>query len=185
MIQQQTSLTEMVNQSIAVFKDPSESTFERFERRGTFTSAALYVGIAAVIAGLLGIVGGWNGFISGILNTVVGFFLFTGLVYFIGTSQGGTGTFDEVTYTFSLFIAPLSLVVPVVLLFTIIPLIGLIFWPIWFVALVGVAVAQGFFGYLAVRSSMNLTDQTKAIVTFGGAILGTLIIQFLLTTALY
>lgn len=182
---QQASITEMVNQSIAVLKDPSETTFERYERQGTFINAAIYIGIAAVLAGILGFPNGWGGFINNILNTVVGFFVFSGLVYFIGTAQGGSGTFDEVTYTFSLFIAPLSIIVPIVLVFTKIPLLGWLFWPIWLTAVIGVAVAQAFFGYLAIRSSMNLLSQTKALVTFGGAVVGTLLIQILLTAALF
>ncbi|NTW02552.1 MAG: hypothetical protein HGA19_14950 [Oscillochloris sp.] len=107
----QVSLPEMVAQSRDVISNPSVGTFERYEHQGTIANAAIYVGIAAVISGLLGLISGFGGLISGILNALVLFFVFTGLVFYIGKSiASGTGTWDEVAYTFSLFWAPLAVV---------------------------------------------------------------------------
>jgi hypothetical protein len=78
-----------------------------------------------------------------------------------------------VAYTFSLFIAPLIVVDAVVGLFAIIPILGPLF--IFIVGLL-LLVAQVYFAYIAVRSSMNLADQTKTIITLGGAFLGTLLV---------
>jgi hypothetical protein len=177
---QQVSIPEMINQSKAVLTSPNEITFERYERSGNLTHAAIYIGIAAVIAGLLGLITppfGFGGLLSGILGALANFFIFTGLVFYIGRSQGGTGTFDEVAYTFSLFIAPLIVIRAVVGLFAIIPILGPLF--IFIVGLV-LLVAQVYFAYIAVRSSMNLVDQTKSIITLGGAFLGTLLVYVII-----
>jgi hypothetical protein len=177
---QQVSIPEMINQSKAVLTSPNEITFERYERSGNLTNAAIYIGIAAVIAGILGLVTppfGFGGFLSGILSALANFFIFTGLVFYIGRSQGGTGTFDEVAYTFSLFIAPLIVIGAVVGLFAIIPILGPLF--IFIVGLLLLAI-QVYFAYIAVRSSMNLVDQTKSIITLGGAFLGTLLVYVII-----
>ncbi len=184
-IVQQTSIPEMVNQSITVITNPSVATFERYERRGTLTNAAIYVGIAALITGLLGVFGGGlGGAISGAIGALINFFLFTGLVYYIGKQQGGTGSFDEVAYTFSLFSVPLSIIGAVVglviAIFAWIPIINLLVGLAGLLVALVVLAAQVYFGYLAVQSSMNLTDQTKAIITLGGAALATLVIQIVL-----
>jgi hypothetical protein len=178
----QAKIPEMFNQSVEVLSHPNETTFERYERSGNLTDAAIYIGIAAVIAGLLGFTGGFGGVIRNVLSTLVGFFVFSGLVYYIGKSQGGTGTFDEVAYTFSLFVAPLSLVVPIIGIFTLIPFLGLLFVPILLVAWLIVLVAQAVLAYIAVRSSMNISSQQTALLTLGGAVLGTFIIQIIVVS---
>jgi hypothetical protein len=120
--------------------------------------------------------------IRNVLSTLVGFFVFSGLVYYIGKSQGGTGTFDEVAYTFSLFVAPLSLVVPIIGIFTLIPFLGLLFVPIMLLAALIVLIVQAFLAYIAVRSSMNISNQQTALLTLGGAVLGTFIIQIIVVS---
>lgn len=177
MVQKQASIPEMFQQSKMVLTTPSVATFERYERNGNLTNAAIYVGIAALIAGLLGLTGGIMGLIAGVLASLAQFFIFTGLVYYIGKSQGGTGTFDEVAYTFSLFIAPLIVIGAVVSLFGIIPLLGPLF--VFVVALI-LLVVQAYFAYLAVQSSMNIADTGKSFMTLGGAIIGTLLIMVII-----
>jgi hypothetical protein len=185
----QSSLSEMVAQSRDVLTSPSVPTFERYEHRGTVTNAAIYVGIAAVIAGLLGLIGGLlglggglNGFLSGLLGALAQFFVFTGMVYFLGKNMyQGTGTWDEVAYTFSLFTAPLivlgAVIGLVITLFAWIPLINLL------VAFVGLIVGlvlmlvQVYYAYLAVQSSMNLRDQTQALITLVLSYIGTLVVM--------
>ena len=178
-------LSEMVAQSRDVITNPSVSTFERYERRGSLANAAVYIGIAAAIAGLLGLTGGILGLIAGVLTTVLGFFVFTGMVYFLGKNLfGGNGSFDEVAYTFSLFSAPLyvigAVIGLVVWLFSWIPILGFLVGLAG--ALVGLLVllVQAYFAYLAVQSSMNILDPGKAIITLVAAVLGSFVVQMIL-----
>ncbi|MCA9838009.1 MAG: YIP1 family protein, partial [Trueperaceae bacterium] len=100
-------VSEMIQQSREVVTKPSVASFERYETSGTMQDALIYVAIAAAISGLLGLGGGIGGLISGIVTTLLGFFIFTYLIFWIGKQQGGTGSLDEVAYTFSLFWVPL------------------------------------------------------------------------------
>lgn len=174
----QSSLNEMVTQSRDVLVNPSVPTFDRYERRGTMSNAAVYIGIAAVISTVLGLIGALlpglpnasvGGVLGSLLTALTQFFVFTGMVYFLGKNMyGGSGTWDEVAYTFSLFIAPLIVVGAVlgliVSLFAWIPIINLLIG--FAAALIGILllIVQIYYGYLAVQSSMNLRDQTQAII---------------------
>lgn len=179
----QSSLPEMVAQSREVLTSPSVPTFERYEHRGTITNAAIYVGVAALIAGLLGIfTGGFMGFVGGLLSALAQFFVFTGMVYFLGKSlYHGTGTWDEVAYTFSLFIAPLIVLSAalglIVLLFVWIPLLGFLVAIFGFLVGLVLMLVQVYYAYLAVQSSMNLRDQTQALITLVLAYIGTLVVM--------
>lgn len=178
---QQVSIPEMINQSRAIITSPSVATFERYERHGNLTNAAIYVAIAAVISGVLGLIGGFNGLLSGLIGTMVQFFVFTGLVFFIGKNlANGTGTWDEVAYTFSLFWAPLSvigsIVGAVILLLAFIPIINILAGLAGLVIGLALLVVNIYFGYLAVQSSMNITDQGKAILTLVLASVGSFIV---------
>ncbi len=173
------SLSEMFNSSVTVLTKPSISTFEMYERRGNLQSALLYVGVAAVVAALFGLLGGLSpetsalgGAIGGFLSVFISFLLFTGTVFYVGKSQGGTGTFDEVAYTFSLFHVPLSLIASIGTLILTITLVGICLVP--FLAL-AVLIFEVYLGYLAVQSSMNLTDRTKAWLTLGAAAIVTFV----------
>ncbi len=167
---QQVSIPEMVNQSRAIITSPSVATFERYERHGNLTNAAIYVAIAAVIVGILNIFsGGIGGLILGLVNSLLGFFVFTGLVYFVGQRLfNGTGNWDEVSYTFALFWAPLAVVGGLLGLLSAVPVLGFLAG----LAALIMLVVQAYFGYLAVQSSMNITDQGKAIGTLVLAVIG-------------
>lgn len=187
---QQTPLPEMVAQSRDVLSNPSVPAFERYERRGTLTSAAIYVGAAALAAGLLGLVAsffpgppeaGIGGFLGGFLGALAQFFVFTGLVYFLGRSlYEGSGSWDEVAYTFSLFVAPLILVggalTLVISALGWIPLLGGLVALAGFLVSLVLLLAQIYYGYLAVQSSMNIRNPTKALIVQATAAVGTLII---------
>jgi Yip1-like protein len=166
MMIQGVSINEMISQSMTVLTKPSVQSFEQFERHGGQREALIYVGAAAVLAGIVGAVfglltGGVAGLIGGLVIGIVGpllsYFVFSFLIYTIGKSQGGTGTQDEVFYTTSLYTAPILAVTGIV---NAIPFLGCLLLPATFV----LGIYQLYLGYLATRSSMNL-DQNKAILT--------------------
>jgi hypothetical protein len=92
----QASVGDMVNQSREVLTKRDTATFETFENKGGLREALIYMAIAAAITGVFGLGDGVGGFVRGILSTLIGFFVFTYLVFFIGKQQGGTGTLDQV-----------------------------------------------------------------------------------------
>lgn len=183
MMVQGVSVGEMLNQSITVLTKPSVASFEQYERRGGQREALIYVGVAALLAGVVGavfglITGGVGGLIAGlIVGTVaplVSFFVFSFLLYFIGKQFGGTGTQDEVFYTTALYTAPLLAVTGIV---NAIPVLGCLLLPATFI----LGLYQIYLGYLAARASMNL-DQNKAIFTVVGAIVVMWIVGAILLT---
>ena len=112
-------------------------------------------------------------FVSRLVQTLLGFAVFTGLVYFIGKNLfKGTGTYPEVAYTFALFYVPISVVSAVI---GIIPILGAL------VAFI-LGLINIYFGYLAVQSSMNLRDSTSAIVTLVLSYIGSAIVIGILTS---
>lgn len=165
----------MISQSMQVLSKPSVATFEQFERKGTMREALIYIGAAALVTGLLGLGGGIGGLIRGIIVTLLGFFVFTYLVHWFGKQQGGSGTLDEVAYTFSLFWAPLSVIFGVVSLVLVITLIGVILVP--FVVIASIA-ANVYFAYVAVQSSMNFSDSSKIWITLLVAFVGTVLVSW-------
>jgi len=180
MMVQGVSIGDMLNQSMTVLTKPSVQTFEQFERRGGMREALVYVGVAtavAAIAGLVfGLIGGIGGAIAGLLTAVlrvlIGYFVFSYALYFIGKQQGGTGTQDEVFYTTALYIAPLQGITGIV---GAIPIIGCLFTPVSLL----LAIYSAYLGYLAARSSMNL-DQNKAIISVVVAVLASWLVSALL-----
>lgn len=160
----QAQITDMFAQSTAVLAQPNSDTFERFERRGGIQQALIYVMVAAVVSAIIAaIFAPFHGDVtvlgqlfSRLIGIPAQFFLFTGLVYLIGKNLfKGTGTYPEVAYSFALFYVPLSILSTLVML---VPLLG------WIAGLV-ISVVMIYFGFLAVRSSMNLRDSVSAGVT--------------------
>lgn len=162
----------MFSQSIQVLTKPSVETFEQYENKGTLRDAVIYVLIAAVITGLFSLGSGLGAFLNGIIGTLVGFLIFTYLVYYIGKIQGGTGSLDNVAYTFALFWAPINVLVAVISLILLITLIGIFLIPF---LTIGALVISVYFAYLAVQSSMNLRESGKTWITLAVAFVGTLI----------
>jgi hypothetical protein len=167
------SLAEMVNRSVDVLRNPSVATFERHEKRGTLQTALLYVAVAAVVAAIIGLLGGFRGALESALIVFAQFFLFAGVTYYVGKSQGGTGTVDEVGYTFSLFMVPISVVFSVA--FVVLLLIPILGWCLIPFVWLGSVLAYVYFAYLAVQSSMNLRDSTRVLITLGAAALATFV----------
>ncbi len=174
-------LSQMINSSINVLTKPSVATFERYEKRGTLETALIYVGIAALVAFLFGLPAGLPGAIGQFVSVFVNFLLFTGTVYYVGKSQGGTGIFDEVAYTFSLFWVPLSILFAVVMFVLLITIVGICLIP--FVLLAWV-IASVYFAYLAVQSSMNLIERSKIWITLAAAAIVMLVVGTIITNLL-
>jgi hypothetical protein len=175
MMIQGVSIGDMLNQSMTVLTKPSVQSFEQFERRGGQREALTYVIAAAVLVGVVGAVfgllGGVMGLVAGLLRGVfalVGFYIFAWVLNYVGKTQGGTGTQDEVFYTAALYTAPLLAVTGVV---SAIPIIGCLAAPVTFL----LGIYQIYLGYLAARSSMNL-QQTPAIITVVAAIVAQFIV---------
>ncbi len=147
------SITDMFTQSRDVLTNRSVAAFERHEKSGTLRDAVAYVALAGAITGLFGLTDGLGGFIANILFTILGFLIFTYIVHWLGSRRGGTGTLDEVAYSFALFWAPLSVLISIVTLILILTLVGVLLIPL--VAIAGIAL-NVYFAYLATQSSMNL-----------------------------
>jgi hypothetical protein len=94
---------------------------------------------------------------SGLLGTLIGFFIFLGIVYLIGRAFGGTGNFGELAFDMSLFWAPLMVVRALISIIAIGPLALL-------TGLVSLAIAiyNLYLTYLAIQSGMNL-PKNKAL----------------------
>jgi len=175
MMIQGVSIGDMVSQSMTVLTKPSVQSFEQFERRGGQREALTYVIAAAVLVGVVGagfgLLGGVMGAVAGLLRGVfalLGFYIFAWVLNYVGKTQGGTGTQDEVFYTAALYTAPLLAVTGVV---SSIPIIGCLALPVTF----ALGIYQIYLGYLAARSSMNL-QQNPAIITVIAAIVAQFIV---------
>ena len=180
------SFLEMLDQSRDIMLNPSVATFERHEQRGTLANAATYVGVAALISALIGAIsGGASGFLSSLLASLAQFFVFTGMVYLLGKVLfGGTGNWDEVAYTFSLFTAPLillgALVALIIVLFSWVPILSfLVQFAGGVVGLLMLAV-QIYYAYLAVQSGMNLRTGSQAAIVLVLTFLATLLVSALI-----
>jgi len=181
-------LTDMFSQSMVVLSKPSVNTFERFEKRGGMQQALIYVAVGAVIVGLFSLFGGLLAFLGGIIGTLLGFLVFVYVTHAVGQSQGGTGTLDEVAYTFSLFWVPLSIVGGLLIL--VVSLLGFLTFGLGFLLLplVGLVVIalNIYFGYLAVQSSMNLYNGgSKVWITLIAAALASWLVSSIITRVLH
>ncbi|MDX2006787.1 MAG: YIP1 family protein [Meiothermus sp.] len=169
------TLSSMISQSMQLLSKPSVQTFEQLEDKGKVREAVIYVAAGSVITGLLGLGAGLGGFIAGILTTIIGFLVFTYLIFYIGKSQGGTGSFDQVAYSFSLFYVPVSVVAAVGSLILVITVIGVLLIPALLLAAVA---ANVYFAYLAVQSSLNLTQSGPIWTTLIVSAIGSFIANF-------
>jgi Yip1 domain len=172
-------LSEMIDQSIKVISNPTVETFDTYENRGTMRDALIYVGLGALVSGALSFSGGLGGIIGGAISTLAAFFVFVYVVHAFGKSQGGTGTLDQVAYTFSLFWMPLSILSAVAILVLTITIVGILLIP---ALLLATLAAMAYFGYIGVQSSMNLPKGSNAIVTLVVAVIATAITYGIITS---
>lgn len=148
------SIPKMLSQSRDVLTSPSAATFERYEKDGTLIDALIYIALAAVVTGIFGFTAGPGGFIRNLIATLIGFLVFTYIVHWLGTRRGGTGTLDEVAYSFALFWAPLSVIFGLLTFLLVISIVGVFLVPLVAIAAL---ILNIYFAYLAVQSSLNLS----------------------------
>ncbi|MEM7802043.1 MAG: Yip1 family protein [Chloroflexota bacterium] len=181
----------MVNRIIGVFR-LDVNTFEEIEHDESATvQAAIIVAIVAVLAGAGGFiaansVGQLAGFIEGlegagefvvpqmnpvgaaisaIINTFIGWFVWSGLTFFVGTNMfGGKATMGEMLRVIGFSMAPRFL--------QIIPCVGWIGW-IW--ALVA--------GFIGIRQGLDL-DNGKTALTILISIAGYWVVSFIISLIL-
>ena len=96
---------------------------------------------------------------SNLIGTLIGFFIYLGLVYFIGRAFGGTGNFGELAYDTSLFTVPLAVLSAFIRIFSIGPLALL-------TGLISLALAiyNVYLTYLTIQSGMNLPSNKALYV---------------------
>jgi hypothetical protein len=167
-------LSETIQSSIKVLTKPSIQTFEEFENRGTLRDALVYVAVGAAVVGVFNLFVSPIYAIGQILATLAGFYAFTYAVHYVGKAQGGTGTLDQVGYTFSLYWIPLQIVAAVIGLILTITLIGIFLLPLLGLAALAASI---YFAYLAIQSSMNMSDSTKIIITLLAGIIAAAIVS--------
>ena len=130
------------------------ATYEEVEADTTATGQAAIVVTLAAIASAIGAAGeGGPGIIGMLLGTLVGWALWSGVTYFIGTKLfGGTATWGELLRTIGFAQAP-----GVLLVLAIVPLLG---------GLVRVAVSIWLLiaGIIAIRQALDVTTG-KAVLT--------------------
>jgi hypothetical protein len=107
------------------------------------------------------------------------------MVYLLGQKMfGGTGNWDEVAYTFSLFTAPLivlgALVALVIVLFSWVPILNILVGLVGLVVSLLMLAVQIYYAYLAVQSGMNLRTGSQAAIVLVLAFLATLLVSVLL-----
>lgn len=175
------SISQMLTQSRDVLLNPSVATFEKYEKLGTVRDAIVYIALASVIGGLFGLTEGIGGFLRNVIATILGFLVFTYLVHWLGSRRGGTGSLDEVAYSFALFWAPLSVLISLVTLVLVLTLIGVFLIPL--VALAGLAL-NVYYAYLATQASLNLQAGGSTWSVLLLAALGSFAVNFLLAAIL-
>src|SRR5919197_651590 len=103
----QIQLSRMVRQSADVMAHPSVRTFNYYGARASDSDALLYVTVGVVLVTLLSMIVFRSldiiGLAFAVVNQLFDFYIFAGVVYFVGRQFGGIGSFPTVAYTFSLF----------------------------------------------------------------------------------
>ena len=146
--------------------------YEEVEHDTTATpQAAVVVGIVAVAAAIGGLSTGGRGVISGLVGAYVGWLIWSGVTFLIGTRLfAGTATWGELLRTIGFAQSP-----GVLRVLGIIPLLG------WLVA-IAVFVWQLVCGIVAIRQALDF-DTGKAILTAALGWLAMLILMVVLGLA--
>jgi len=170
------SIGKMISQSREILTRRDVATFDKYEKDGTLRDAIVYIAIAAALSGLAGLAQGPANFVGNVLITVFGFLVFVYLVHWLGTQRGGTGTLDEVAYSFALFWAPISVLTSIVTVLLVITLVGIFLIPLLVIAALVVNV---WFAYLATQASLNLEPGGKTWSVLLLAAIGSFVVNLL------
>ncbi|HEU4564024.1 MAG TPA: Yip1 family protein [Gemmatimonadaceae bacterium] len=129
-------------------------TYEEVEADETATGqAAVVVVIAAVAAAIGGITRGAPGIIGGLASALVGWIVWSGVTYFIGTKLfGGTATWGELLRTLGFAQAP-----GILLILGILPVLGGFVW-------MAVSIWTLIAGVIAIRQALDFST-AKALLT--------------------
>ena len=146
---QSAGMNSMVDRMVGVAR-LDVPTYEAIEQDRSATTPALIVVVLAAIAGAIGSLGeGGEGLIGGLLSGILGWAVFSGVAYFVGTRLLGTpqtsSSWQEVMRTLGFAYTPLLLSV-----LGFIPAIG------WVFALIG-AIWFLFTATIALRQSLDMT----------------------------
>jgi hypothetical protein len=97
--------------------------------------------------------------VSGLLGSIVGFLIWTGIIFLLGRAFGGTGAFGELAYDVALFSAPMAVINALVGVISIGPLACL-------TAIVTIALALYtlYLSWLSIQSGLNLPPNKALIV---------------------
>jgi hypothetical protein len=154
----QAGLQDVVNSWIAAITKPNVQTFAAEVPRTSQNRLIMSVGLATVIAAVLGLIGGLfthnmvGSFVGSLIFTPVGFLVGQGIIYLIAKMVGGNGSYMEQAWVMSTFWAP-------ILVLTNIPIIGGIIGLIaWIYSL--------YLTYLALQPTHRM-DSTKALTVVG------------------
>lgn len=129
------------------------NTYEEVEADTTATGqAALVVGIVAVATAIGQLRGGAPGVVAGLLSAYVGWAVWSGVTYLIGTWLGGTATWGEMLRTIGFAQTP-----GVLRVFGVIPVLGVL---VQLVVFVWMLIA----GIIAIRQALDF-GTGKAIIT--------------------
>lgn len=147
-------------------------TYEAIEHDPAATQqAAIVVAVVALAGAIGGVDEGFGGLIVGIIGAFIGWFIFAGLTYFVGTNLFGTPTTNT---TFEAVLRTMGYAqVPNILgIFGFIPVLG------WLAALVG-SVWAIVTAIIAIRQSLNISTG-RAVVTAVVAWLALVIVMTIL-----
>ncbi len=115
------------------------------------------------------------------VNQLFEFYIFAGITYFVGKQFGGIGTFQDITYTFSLFYVPILLISWLLILALVLTGIA----PASLLSLVSFLqlAAQAFFAYQAVQGALRVRRKRDALLTVGIALITLWVIQMAFSQA--
>jgi hypothetical protein len=89
--------------------------------------------------------------IVGLFGAIIGFFIWTGIIYLLGRAFGGTGAFGELAYDVALFSAPLTVLNGLVSVISIGPLACLTF-----IVTIALGIYNLYLSWLSIQAGMNL-----------------------------
>ncbi|HEU5103146.1 MAG TPA: Yip1 family protein [Roseiflexaceae bacterium] len=97
--------------------------------------------------------------VGGLFGSIIGFLIWTGIIFLLGRAFGGSGAFGELAYDVALFSAPMAVINALVGVISIGPLACLTF-----IVTVALALYNLYLSWLSIQSGMNLPPNKALIV---------------------